>query len=191
MTFAQRYLNRRILLELFPAAVFLVVNFAWGLMPATAAVMAATALAVVVGLAMERRVPILALVTLVLVLVLGGASLALDDAVFIKIKPTVGKCLFAAALGIGLFFRPSFLARALDGQVALSDRGWRILTICWIALALSLAGLNELIWRTLDVDIWATFKAGMTPVSIVGYIAITRVIAPRYWQEATDNRAGG
>lgn len=176
------------MLELLPAIIFLFVNIEWGLVPATAAVMLATVVAVGAGLAIERRVPILAIVTLFLVLALGGASLVLDDETFIKIKPTIGKCLFATSLGIGLLFRPSFLARALEGQVTLTHHGWNILTFCWIAFALALAGANELIWRTMDTDTWATFKAAMTPVSIVGYITITRVIAPFYWQELSSER---
>ena len=38
MSFAERYLNRQILLELAPTLVFFVVNHGWGLMAATAAV---------------------------------------------------------------------------------------------------------------------------------------------------------
>lgn len=186
MTFIGRYLNRHILLELFPAAVFCAVNYGWGLMPATAAVMAATLLAVGAGLALERRVPVLAVVTLVLVLALGGASFAFNDAVFIKIKPTVGKCLFAAALAIGLFFRPSFLVRALGRQAKLTEPGWRVLTFCWIGFALCMAALNEIVWRTMDSDAWVAFKTALAPVSIVGYIAITRAVAQGYWREDAE-----
>ncbi len=189
MNFIERYLNRHILLEICPVVVFFVVNYGWGLMPATAAVVAATVIAVGIGLAVERRVPVLAIVTLVLVLLLGGASLAFNDETFIKMKPTVGKCLFATALGIGLFFRPSFLARALEGQVKLTGPGWRVLTVCWIGVALGLAALNEILWRTLETDTWVAFNTALTPVSIIGYISITRLIAPRYWQEEpAENR---
>ncbi len=183
MSFSERYLNRHILLEICPAFVFFAVNFGWGFMPATAAVIAATIVAVGTGLAVERRVPVFAIVTLSLVLLLGGASLAFDDETFIKVKPTIGKCLFAIILGIGLFFQPSFLARALDGQVQLTELGWRVLTLCWIGFALSLATLNEVVWRTMDTETWVTFTTGLTPVSIIGYISITRLIALRYWQE--------
>ena len=186
MSFAERYLNRQILLELSPTAVFFVVNYGWGLMPATAAVMAATFAAVGIGLALEGRVPTIAVVTLVIVLVLGGASLAFDSEVFIKIRPTVGNGLFAAALAAGLFFRPSFLVRALGRQLKLSDTGWRVLTLCWIGLALSLALLNEFVWRAMDTDTWVTFKTVLAPAAIACYVAITNLIARRYWQASAD-----
>ena len=186
MSFVERYLNRQILLELSPTAVFFVVNYGWGLMPATAAVMVATFAAVGIGLALEGRVPTIAVVTLVIVLVLGGASLAFDSEVFIKIRPTVGNGLFAAALAAGLFFRPSFLVRALGRQLKLSDTGWRVLTLCWIGLALSLALLNEFVWRAMDTDTWVTFKTVLAPAAIACYVAITNLIARRYWQASAD-----
>jgi len=108
----ERYVNRHVVLELSPTLVFFTVNFGWGLIPATAAVMIATTV-VGIGLVVDRRVPTIAIVTLVIVLTLGGASLYFHDEVFIKIKPTVGNGLFAAALAIGFMFRPSFLVRAL------------------------------------------------------------------------------
>ncbi len=182
MSFAARYLNRHILLELFPALVFFAVNFGWGLMAATAAVMAATLAAVAAGLVLDGRVPVLAVVTLLLVLLLGGASLVFEDETFIKIKPTLGKGLFAAALALGLCFRPSFLQRALGGQVKLTAPGWRVLTLAWIGFALLLALLNEVVWRSLDTDSWVAFKTALAPLSILGYVAITRVLAGRYWQ---------
>ena len=187
MSFVERYLNRQILLELSPTAVFFVVNYGWGLMPATAAVMAATFAAVGIGLALEGRVPTIAVVTLVIVLVLGGASLVFDSEVFIKIRPTVGNGLFAAALAAGLFFRPSFLVRALGRQLKLSDTGWRVLTLCWIGLALSLALLNEFVWRAMDTDTWVTFKTLLAPAAIACYVTITNLVARRYWQASVDD----
>lgn len=186
MSFAERYLNRSLLLEICPALTFLVVNFGWGLMAATAAVMFASVVVVGIGISLDRRVPALAVVTLALVLLLGGASLVFQEELFIKIKPTVGNCLFAAALGVGLFFKPGFLERTLETQVQLTDDGWRVLTLCWIALALSLAGLNEAVWRTMETDHWVIFRTALTPVAILGYILITRLLAEYYWLEDED-----
>ncbi len=186
MRFIERYLNVRMLLQFFPAVVFFTANYGWGLMAATAAVMIATVIAVGVGLALEGRVPMLACVTLALVLLLGGASLFFNDEFFIKIKATVGNCLFAAALGLGLLFRPPLLAQALESQVSLTTAGWRVLTLCWISFALLLAILNEIVWRTMDTDSWVAFKTLMDPLAIVGYVALTRFIAPHYWQEEPE-----
>ncbi len=186
MSFAEKFLNRNIILELAPTAVFFFVNFGWGLMPATAAAMVATLVAVVVGLVLNGRVPVIAVAALMIVLVLGGAGLILDDELFIKVKPTVGNGLFALALLVGVFFKPSFLERALGQQLKMTGSGWRMLTGCWIGFSLCLAGLNELVWRTQDTDTWVLFKTGLAPGALLGYVIITNLVAKRYWDEGQE-----
>lgn len=186
MNFLKPLLTLRTANELFPAFIFFVVNLGWGLMAATGAVMIATLIAVASGVFVERRLPVLALVTLVLVLGLGSASLLLSNEVFIKIRPTIGDCLFAGALAAGLFFRPSLLERALGATVKLTTHGWRVVTMSWIVFALSLALLNEVAWRTLDTDSWVAVRTVLAPLTIVGYVLITRLLAPRYWDDRAD-----
>ncbi len=184
MEFLRPLMTFRTLSELFPAFIFFAVNLGWGLMTATAAVMVATIMAVAAGLLVERRVPVLAVVTLFLVLTLGGASLILNSELFIKIRPTIGDLLFATALAVGLLFRPTFLERALGAQVKLTAEGWRVVTLWWIGFALLLAGLNEVAWRTQDTDTWVAIRTVLAPATILGYVAITRFLAPHYWDEA-------
>jgi intracellular septation protein len=183
MGIVERYLNRHILLEIAPGIVFLIVNYAWDLMMATAAVIIATVVFTVLGIFAERRIPVFPIVTVLLVLILGGAAIVFKEALFIKIKPTIGNCLFAVTLIFGLLLHPSLLVRALEGQVYLTDKGWKVLTIRWVLFALLMAGANEIIWRTQDTDTWVAFKASMTPVSIFAYIVITRFTARTFWQE--------
>lgn len=189
MSFIERYLDRHVVIELLPAAVFFAANAGWGFEAATIAGMAASLGAVLAGWLLERRIPLIALATLVVVLLLGGASLALDDVRFVKMKPTVGKTLFAAALAVGLAFRPSFLERALGRRLHLTPGGWRVLTYCWIAFALLTAALNELVWRSLGTDDWVAFKTALAPLSILGYVLITRRVAPRWWDVEAERAA--
>ena len=51
-----------------------------------------------------------------------------------------------------------FLKMLLGGSIKLHDKGWQILTNRWIAFFISLAILNEIIWRTQTTDIWVNFK---------------------------------
>jgi intracellular septation protein len=183
MGVVERYLNRHILFEIAPAVIFFSVNYWWNLMMATAAVIIATVVFTVLGFLVERRIPVFPIVTVLLVLLLGGAALVFKEALFIKIKPTAGNLLFAAMLIIGLLLHPSLLARALEGQVHLTEKGWKILTIRWVLLALVMAGANEFMWRTQDTDTWVAFKVSLTPVSIFACIIITKITARAYWQD--------
>lgn len=176
---------RRFLLEIGPLAVFFFTYVGWGYVfptPAPAqpgavadSLMAATAVlmvAVVVSLALsykwERRVPLMPLVTAVMVLIFGGLTLILRDAIFIKMKPTIVNSLFAAALFVGLAFNKSFLHPLLGHTLALSRVGWRILTWRWAFFFVFLAGLNEVIWRNFSEAFWVSFKAwGMFPLTLL------------------------
>ena len=106
---------------------------------------------------------------------------------FFLIKPTIGNFLFALTLLVGLFIRPSLLARALEGQVDLTETGWKVLTIRWVIFSIILACANEFMWRTQDTDTWVAFKASLAPVSIFAYIIITRLTAETYWQEKENS----
>jgi intracellular septation protein len=119
-----------------------------------------------------RHVPIMALVTGGVVLVFGTLTLVLHDETFIKVKPTIIYCLFAAVLLGGLLFGRSFIAIMFDQVFNLTAQGWRILTMRWALFFLGLAVLNEAIWRTQSTDFWVAFKAfGVIPLTMIFAIA--------------------
>ena len=71
---------------------------------ATGLFMAATAIALSVSWVLTRTLPMMPLVSGVIVFVFGGLTLWLQDATFIKMKPTIVNSLFAAVLLGGLAF---------------------------------------------------------------------------------------
>jgi len=126
-----------------PLVVFFAGYFQFGLFAATAGLMGATAVALALSFAYERRLPMVPLVTAAVVGVFGGLTLWLHDETFIKIKPTIVQVLFAAVLFGGLLFRRSFLKSLLGTTISMDDRGWHILTVRYAWFFLAMAGLNE------------------------------------------------
>jgi intracellular septation protein len=129
-----------------------------GLFTATLVLMAAVAAALCVSFAATRKLPAVPLATALLVLVFGGLTLYLQDTAFIKMKPTVLYAAFGVVLIGGLLMNKSLLPVIFDNAVALTERGWRILTFRWAGFFFALAVLNEIIWRTQSNDIWVAFK---------------------------------
>ncbi len=129
-----------------------------GLFTATAVLMAAVVAALIVSYALTRRLPVVPLMTAVLVLAFGALTLYLHDATFIKMKPTILYVCFSVALFGGLAFDRPVLPILFDNAVALSERGWRVLTLRWAGFFLVLAAVNEIIWRTQSTDVWVAFK---------------------------------
>src|SRR5215204_2799651 len=139
-----------------------------GIFVATAVFMAAIVAALIVSYALTRRLPMMPLVSAVIVVVFGGATLIFQNETFIKLKPTIIYLLFAGTLFGGLIFRKPLLAMVFDQMFHLTDEGWRKLTVRWALFFLALAVLNEIVWRTTSTDTWVTFKVfGVMPLTFI------------------------
>ncbi len=117
------------------------------------------------------------IVTLVLVVVMGGLSVWLNDERFIKMKPTLLYFAFGGLLGIGLLRGQSYLRLVMEEALPMQDAGWMILTrrVCGVFLALALA--NEVIWRFFSTEIWVDFKTfGLPAVIFVFFMTQGKLI---------------
>ena len=176
----------KLAVETGPLIVFFVVNGREGIMVATAAFMAATALAVPASWWLDRRLPVMPLVSGVFVLGFGALTLLLDDETFIKLKPTIVNLLFAGILFGGQAMRLRLLPRLFSNVLQLADRGWRLLTLRWAAFFVVLAVLNEIVWRTQPTDVWIQFKLfAILPLTLAFSLAQLPLIA-RYQTQPAD-----
>ena len=139
---------------------------------ATGLFMAATAIALSVSWVLTRTLPMMPLVSGVIVFVFGGLTLWLQDATFIKMKPTIVNSLFAAVLLGGLAFGKSLLGYVFDSAFRLDAEGWRKLTFRWGLFFVFLAVLNEVVWRNFSEDTWVAFKVwGTMPITVAFTLA--------------------
>jgi intracellular septation protein len=160
-----------------PLLVFFVAYTGWNLFVATAAMLMATAVALVLSLTVARHVPITALVSAALLGIFGGLTLWLNDADYLKLQSTVISSLFSTVLFIALARRQPLLRRLFGAALPLDDEGWRILTLRCAVFFATLAGLNELIARTQSTAIWVDFNVfGTTAISVVFIAAQWKLI---------------
>lgn len=139
-----------------------------GIFVATAVFMIAILVALVLSYVLTRRLPIMAVVSAVIVLVFGGATLFFQNDTFIKMKPTIIYLLFAGTLFGGLILRKPLLETVFEQMFHLTEEGWRKLTVRWALFFLALAVLNEIVWRTQTTDTWVAFKVfGVTPLTFI------------------------
>jgi intracellular septation protein len=158
-----------------PLAVFFATYVTHGLMAATGALIAASLVAFAAAWALERRVPMIPLMTAAIVAIFGGLTLWLQDATFIKMKPTIVQALFALILLGGLALRRPLLKPLLGPMMPpMSDAAWRQFTLRYALFFVAMAALNEVVWRTQSTDFWVTFKvfglSGLTFLFILSQI---------------------
>ena len=161
-----------------PIAIFFVAFNIAGLFVATASIMVSTALALTLSYAVERRIPMMPLITAVFVGIFGGLTLWLNDETFIKMKPTIIQAIFGSVLIAGLLANRLFLKSLMGSAWHMADKGWRILTLRFSLYFYFSAILNEAIWRTQSTDFWVNFKVfglmGLTIVFIVTQLPLLK-----------------
>jgi intracellular septation protein len=156
------------LLEFAPLAVFLVAYYAAGLYAATAALMVAMGLLLVIDYLRTRRVPPMHALSAVLVFAFGTATLVLHNQRFIQWKPTVFFWLASLAF-LGSFWigertlAQRFLSAALAGEVHVTAAVWRRLNWLWILFYVVLGVLNLVVAFNASERAWVHFKVfGLT-----------------------------
>lgn len=142
-----------------PLLVFVAVNFTThDLIKATGTLVAASAVALVVGFTVERRIAWMPLVAGGAAMVFGGLTVIFHDETFVKIKPTVMNALFGLILLGGFVLKKNPLKAVLGEALRLPEPAWRTLTLRYGLFFLALAGLNEAVWRTQPNDVWVLFR---------------------------------
>lgn len=149
-------------------------NIGGPLFIATLLFMVATAIALTVSYVLTKTLPIMPLVSGAVVLVFGGLTIALQDDLFIKLKPTIVNSLFGVILLGGLAMDKPLLPYVLDSVFQLDVEGWKKLTLRWGVFFFVLAVINEIVWRTQSTDFWVAFKVwGVMPLTIAFTLAQT------------------
>jgi len=144
-----------------------------GIYVATAVMIIASILQVTITWLMTRKVEKSHLITLVLVLVLGGATLWLQNPNFIKWKPTAVNWLFALAfIAAQIFTNKSLLERMMAEHIKLPDNIWFKLNISWVLFFIGSGLANLYVAFNFDEATWVNFKLfgllGLTIIFIIG-----------------------
>jgi len=174
-----------------PLAVFFIAYLVRDLITATAALIVATVIALVLSLAVERRVPMMPLVTAAVVGIFGGLTLWYKDDTFIKMKPTIVEAIFSLVLFGGLALGKPLLKPLMGAAWPMDDAGWRRLTMRFAIFFAVIAALNEIVWRTQSTDFWVTFKVfgimGLTLIFAIAQAPLMRRHALEPQSDTPDN----
>lgn len=175
------------LLEFVPIALFFIVYqldgesvtlFGWehtldGIFSATAVLIAATVLQVLIARVLDGAWEKRSLWTLLAVVIFGGATLLLRDQAFIQWKPTIFNWGMALVfLGFQLFSRRNILERTLGQQLRLPAHAWRQINLLWVGNFTVVGALNLYVVYRFSEAFWVSYKL----YSAIGFTLLLTVL---------------
>lgn len=149
----------KLLVDIFPIILFFAAFKLWGIYEATAVAIVATIAQIAYLRFKTGKVEPMQWASLAIIVVFGGATIALHDETFIKWKPTVLYWLMGGALAIGqVFFRKNLLKSLMGSQMQLPDSAWRVTNWSWIVFFAAMGAINLWVAYNFDTDTWVNFK---------------------------------
>ena len=129
----------------------------------------ATIISIIIIYLLEKKLPMVPLISGVLITFFGGLTLYFDNKIFFYMKPTIINLLFAFVLFFGKYFTQKPLLKIFfKSAFNLKDEGWKKLNSRWIGFFIFVAILNEFVWRTQTESFWVNFKVwGLLPISFL------------------------
>jgi len=186
----------KLLFDFFPILLFFVTFKLYddpgeGILAATAVIIVATCLQVLITWVRHRSVEKMHLITLGIMVVLGGITLFLQDEIYVKWKPTVVNWLFAAGFLASQFIgKKTLVERMMGAQLQLPPPVWTRLNISWVVFFIVCGVLNLYVVYHFDTDTWVNFKLfglmGLTFLFLIGQ----GLFLVRYWRDDETGKTG-
>jgi intracellular septation protein len=175
----------QIFVEYLPLVLFFASFKLYGIYVATGVAIVTSVLTIAYAYSKTKKVNAMQWVSLVIIVVFGGATIFLQDERFIKMKPSVLYVCCAAALAVGkLWFKQDWLAKIFaQAELNVPASVWTTLTWSWVGFFCFLALLNFYVANTYSLDQWVTFKVwGIMGILLVFMVAnglyLTRYMKP-------------
>jgi intracellular septation protein len=159
----------KLLVDFFPIVLFFAAYKMADIYMATLAAIVGAILQVGYTWFRTRKVETMHLISLVLILVFGGATWFLRDPTFIKWKPTVLNWLFAAVfLGSQFIGQQPVIQRMLNAQLELPTEVWRRLNLAWSTFFIVIGAVNIYVAYHYEESTWVNFKLfGMLGLTVL------------------------
>ena len=159
-----------------------------GIYSATAVLMAATLLQVVIVWLWKREIEKRLLWLLATVMVFGTATLVLHNQLFIQWKPTIFNwALCLVLLGSHWFTDKNLVKRMLGQQLELPDSIYKRLTFIWAGYFFLVGALNLVVAYLFSEAFWVDYKLWSAMGFTVCIAIITAVILAPYIKEESSS----
>lgn len=176
----------KVLFDFLPIILFFITYLLKGIWAATGVAIAASLLLFAWIYFQGKKPNLMQWFSVIVIVIFGGATLILDDPVYIQWKPTALYILMGLALLVARYgFQTNLLKTVLGEKIVLPAPAWDKLNWMWIAFFVFMAVLNWFVLSTFSLDTWTYFKMfGTIILTFLFVIAQSFYLAP-YMEEAT------
>lgn len=158
----------RPLLDVAPAAAFLIVLIATGDFRKAAWWLLALSIAALGGgLAVERRVAPIPAFSCAMAVLFTSLALVLHRNDLLQMKMTIVDGVLGAVLFGGLLTKRNPLKRLMGHALSLPDKAWRVLMFRYGVFFWACALANEIVRRTQTAEVWATFRVAAIVAAVL------------------------
>lgn len=174
----------KLLFDFLPILLFFITYKIKGIYFATAVAIIIACLQVAYSWFKFKRIEKMHLVTLLLIVVLGGATLLLHNELFIKWKPTIINWLFSLSfLGSQIIGSKPLIQRMLANNVNLPNKIWKRLNLSWASFFFIMGVTNLYVVYHYSTDAWVNFKLfGILGLTVI-FVLIQAVYLAKHIEE--------
>lgn len=168
----------KFLFDFFPLVAFLIAFYypedrEQGIYLAIQVLIIASAIQIIIYWLITRKFEKMHVITLILTVILGGATLLLKDVRFIKWKPTAVNWVFALVfLGSQFIGKKPIIRRMMDHAISVPDEIWTKLNIGWVVFFIFSGIANLYVVYNFSTEFWVNFKVygllGLTFIFAIG-----------------------
>ncbi len=179
--------------DFFPVLAFVVAYFVTrDMILATKILMGASALQIAGFWLLKRRVEKMHLATFVILVVMGGLTIALQNKAFIMWKPTIVNWLFALVfLGSQFFGKRNLVRTLVEGlikqnthlRIEIPESKWLPINISWITFFIVLGCINLVVAYHFDEETWVTYKLVGQTILNIGFLVVQFIYLSRFIHE--------
>jgi intracellular septation protein len=162
----------KLFFDFFPVLLFFISFKLYGIYVATGIAIVASFLQVALFWLIHRRFDKMHVITLLLILVLGGATLIFRNPVFIKWKPTGIYWVTALVFLVSRYVsHKPLIEKMMENNIQLNKTVWRRLNMAWVFFFIMMGFFNIYIAYNYDTNTWVNFKffggLGLTMVFVL------------------------
>ena len=159
----------KILADFFPIVLFFIAYKLYNIYIATIVAIVASIVQVTIYWFKFKKLDRMQLITLILIVLLGGATLLLHETIYIKWKPTILNWVF------GLFFMGShfigekpLIRQLMEKNISLTAPIWARLNLSWVTFFIAMGFINLFVVYHFSTAAWVNFKLfGMLGLTVI------------------------